>query len=344
GRWFGYRPGYLDLCRIYTTGELVDWFHHITKANEALREEFNAMAAARQTPREYGHRVLSHPELMVTSQVKMRDGENIRVSFAGSISESITFHRSSAKIEANFSVTAELVKRLGGVDAAMESFPRGTPDTTNRLAWDDVPAEHVIAFLGAYQAHESATKAVPARMAEYINKQGRHGELETWMVVLIGGSGDENSQLRQLSSDRLNPVVRAWHQSDSVAYRVRRLVSPADEWLDLNDAEYDEACAKTIEAWTPDGALGGKRKPPTEPGGVLVRRVRSPRKGLLLVYALSPSNGSGVSERHPAEDGAASPPIIALAVSFPGSGTGEQVEYVVNSTYSRQEYGGGDDD
>src|ERR1035438_4448439 len=26
GRWFGYRPGYLDLCRLYTTPELLEWF------------------------------------------------------------------------------------------------------------------------------------------------------------------------------------------------------------------------------------------------------------------------------------------------------------------------------
>ena len=25
GRWFGYRPGYVDLCRLYTTEQLVNW-------------------------------------------------------------------------------------------------------------------------------------------------------------------------------------------------------------------------------------------------------------------------------------------------------------------------------
>ncbi|MBU2741307.1 Z1 domain-containing protein [Acidithiobacillus albertensis] len=39
GRWFGYRPGYIDLCRLYTTGDLVEWFGHIADASEELREE-----------------------------------------------------------------------------------------------------------------------------------------------------------------------------------------------------------------------------------------------------------------------------------------------------------------
>jgi hypothetical protein len=30
GRWFGYRPGYVDLCRLFTSRELNEWFCHIT--------------------------------------------------------------------------------------------------------------------------------------------------------------------------------------------------------------------------------------------------------------------------------------------------------------------------
>src|SRR5262249_20357789 len=43
GRWFGYRPGYLDVCRLYTTQELSEWFGHIADAAEELREEFDLM-------------------------------------------------------------------------------------------------------------------------------------------------------------------------------------------------------------------------------------------------------------------------------------------------------------
>ena len=45
GRWFGYRPGYEDLCRLYTTPALRDAYAEITAANEELRREFEEMAA-----------------------------------------------------------------------------------------------------------------------------------------------------------------------------------------------------------------------------------------------------------------------------------------------------------
>ena len=40
GRWFGFRPGYIDLCRLDTSQELVDWYQFINIASEELRTEF----------------------------------------------------------------------------------------------------------------------------------------------------------------------------------------------------------------------------------------------------------------------------------------------------------------
>jgi hypothetical protein len=54
GRWFGYRPGYVDLCRLFTSRELNEWFCHITLASEELRSEFDYMAdVAGSTPEQY---------------------------------------------------------------------------------------------------------------------------------------------------------------------------------------------------------------------------------------------------------------------------------------------------
>uniref|UniRef100_UPI0040486FA8 Z1 domain-containing protein n=1 Tax=Yoonia sp. TaxID=2212373 RepID=UPI0040486FA8 len=45
GRWFGYRDGYLDVYRLYTSQEMVEWFGHIADAAEELRQEFDNMVA-----------------------------------------------------------------------------------------------------------------------------------------------------------------------------------------------------------------------------------------------------------------------------------------------------------
>ena len=91
GRWFGYRHGYLDVCRLYTTPDLIEWFEHITDASEELREEFDLMVDSGGTPNDYGLKVRSHPLLMVTSRLKMRSAENIYLSFSGTIVETVSF-------------------------------------------------------------------------------------------------------------------------------------------------------------------------------------------------------------------------------------------------------------
>src|SRR4051794_28909362 len=95
GRWFGYRPGYLDVCRLYTTSQLVGWYSRITAASERLYGEFELMAALGKTPRDFGLRVQTHPDgLMVTAANKSRFTKTIKASFSGTISETILYQAS----------------------------------------------------------------------------------------------------------------------------------------------------------------------------------------------------------------------------------------------------------
>lgn len=61
GRWFGYRPGYVDLCRLFTSNELNEWYRHITLASDELREEFRYLAESGGTPENYALKVRTHP-------------------------------------------------------------------------------------------------------------------------------------------------------------------------------------------------------------------------------------------------------------------------------------------
>lgn len=88
GRWFGYRPGYVDLCRLFTSNELNEWYRHITLASDELREEFRYLAESGGTPENYALKVRTHPgQLQITSISKMRHTKNIQVSWAGRLVE-----------------------------------------------------------------------------------------------------------------------------------------------------------------------------------------------------------------------------------------------------------------
>jgi len=89
GRWFGYRPGYLDLCRLYTTTQLRDWYRHIAMVDIELRKEFDYMVEMRRTPVDYGLRVRTHPGgMIVTALNKMSHGTRQKCSWEGVLSRS----------------------------------------------------------------------------------------------------------------------------------------------------------------------------------------------------------------------------------------------------------------
>ncbi|OLQ85285.1 Z1 domain-containing protein, partial [Vibrio panuliri] len=83
GRWFGYRNGYEDLCRIWMPDDAIDWYAFIANAAEELHDELKAMDQAKAAPEDFGLAVRSHPaSLLVTAKNKMGSGLEV-TTFVG---------------------------------------------------------------------------------------------------------------------------------------------------------------------------------------------------------------------------------------------------------------------
>lgn len=61
GRWFGYRPGYLDCCKLFTTADTFEKFDQVTWTIEELEEEFRKLSKDKKKPKDYATKVLTHP-------------------------------------------------------------------------------------------------------------------------------------------------------------------------------------------------------------------------------------------------------------------------------------------
>ncbi|BBR11242.1 hypothetical protein WP3S18E02_29030 [Aeromonas caviae] len=94
GRWFGYRPGYEDLCKVHLSGDSINWYSHIAESTEELVKQVRRMRRRKMTPREFGMYVLAHPDrvLIVTAANKMRAGEEIVINqnLTGKLMETTT--------------------------------------------------------------------------------------------------------------------------------------------------------------------------------------------------------------------------------------------------------------
>lgn len=340
GRWFGYRAGYLDLCRLYTTNELAEWFGHIADAAEELREEFDLMAASGATPREYGLKVQSHPVLMVTSRLKMRSAKNLLLSFSGQLLETVSLYRDPTILARNLEAASRLIAGLGVSDVDPVRVRAGTRQQWKGYIWHDVPSGDVIEFFSSYETHPEAYKVNSVLLAEFIHSLNSVGELTKWTVALIGGGEGQSCCIDDgISVDMLK---RSNNSPYDNRYSIGRLMSPRDETIDLDENEWKAALTATRDAWHSDPArLKDDKEPPDVPNGPSVRKIRGfgadgvsphPEKGLLLLYVLDPQMANA---GFPSD----TPPVVAFGVSFPGSNSGIKVEYKVNNVLWEQEYG-----
>jgi len=317
GRWFGYRPGYLDLCRIFTTSELAECYRHIALAGKELREEFIHMADTGATPEDYGLRVRTHPgNMIVTSVNKMRSGEKMRLSYAGTVSENVVFFRDRDQNEKNIKSTGDFIKELDS--------GRNFTNLEKYYLWSDVPAEDVISYMDSIKTHPHSYKANSSLISKYIRKASASGELTSWTVVLMNsGTGDQinigNYTLKSAIRSRLNT-----EDALSDKYTIRRLISTRDEWLDLDEPVRKDVMAATVEAWK-EGKIKSKDIPDT-PSGRIIRDSRDKSRGLLLIYPLDLR-----------EDNKKLVQTTGFAVSFPYSETAPDIEYIVNKIYWENE-------
>jgi hypothetical protein len=351
GRWFGYRPGYLDLCRLYTSPDLVRWFGHIADASEELREEFDFMAEARLTPEQYGLKVMSHEVLTVTSPLKMRNAQTLSLTYSGTRPQTILFHRNAKMQEANLTAADALVGSLGAPSTQGPRYQRdGEADSwPSARVWMDVDVSKVLTFLGAYATHPNATSAKAPVLAEFISKMAAIGQLKKWSVALLAdgsgvgephvfaGGAEVKSFPMRTPDDPEPPGVK-----DPEKFAIGVLTDPADESIDLGDGAWREALALTRAAWKPDPARG-RVTLPSVPSGRGIREARETlggeaNRGLLLLYPLAPYAGKAKVPEKLIVPGWERP-IMAFAIAFPASESAIRVEYEVNLLYWMQEYG-----
>ena len=334
GRWFGYRPGYIDLCRLYTTGELVEWFEHIGSASEELREEFDFMAASGATPREYGLKVQSHPVLMVTSRLKMRTAKNLALSFSGSLLETVTFHREPDILTRNLDAARRLVARLGSPWSNPKRVHGRESVWQGSHLWEGVHPQHVIDFLDGYRSHPEAHKVNSDLLAEFIRSLVRENELTSWTVALVGGGRGDGADHVLHDGVAARMLKRSAQGRHPDRYSIGRLMSPRDEAIDLDEPAWNAALAEARRAYREDAGRNRRPTQPDVPNGPAIRRIRPNTRGVLFLYLLDPGQAgedSGLDEQ--------GSPVVGFAVSFPRSRSAVRVDYAVNNILWEQEFG-----
>ena len=100
GRWFGYRPGYIDCCKLFTTRNNIDKFDLTTTTIEELEHAFKDMNRLNKTPREFILWVKTNPRVIRVTRTSMtRNTVQKRINYSGGIEQSTKFEINKQRIE-----------------------------------------------------------------------------------------------------------------------------------------------------------------------------------------------------------------------------------------------------
>jgi hypothetical protein len=313
GRWFGFRGGYEDLTRIYTTPELQGWFSDLAFVEHQLRQDIRVYEDHNVTPQELGMRIWQHPAMQVTSRLKRRSANPTVISQSYSLSLEQTFRfplrtpqQLAVQAEANQLAVKALVRKLGKPSAQESKGP----------IWNLVPFQQIIEFLESYRVDTDANSISLPLITAYIAKLVEFGELINWTVAVCGretpdrqlGHADwglSKGLIAQISRSRIG-------ETDSLGV----ITSPGDELLGL--PEQLQLRAKEIVT---ESAQRGERKSINR----AAREVRPATTGLLLLYPISRHSGHdlklGQNRRSlfPVPLPPSARDLVGIAISFPES-------------------------
>lgn len=238
-RWFGYRNGWIDVCRIYTSKKFMNDFITVGKVLERFKLDLAKMFSDNLNPRDVGQRIMYSSNLLPTSRNKMKSVTKLKVSFSNEIQQIISFDRKL--IPQNFDLTIKYINETLGE-------PTYKTDT-GKLVYKNVNVEKVLQYLKAYHECGSYYEYGQINIANWINYIENlvpKGELKSWTVVI--------SSLKGVSSEKQISILEGKHSifkrerilrdvgsaCEMDHYTVKAITDPSDfrEALDKDSEDY----------------------------------------------------------------------------------------------------------
>jgi hypothetical protein len=180
GRWFGYRPGYSDLQRIWMANEkpyeTKYWFRELALVEQEIRDQIEIYASDGLSPMQLGVRIKSLPGMAITARAKNK-GDKVQIGYGKTRQQTILFDSDCSKQAINLGLVSELA----------DEIQKNTGWAINQNGWPvatDVDVSHVEKFISKYKVHENVRTLESSKLLSYIEKLKSEGELLKWNVAL----------------------------------------------------------------------------------------------------------------------------------------------------------------
>jgi hypothetical protein len=315
GRWFGYRPDYEDIVKVWMGERTIEWFAFINKACDELRSEISYMNKLGQTPTDFGLKVLEHPDtLMITAGNKMRTAKPLErwVSLSGKLVE--TPWLTTKTIEYNFKHTTTFLENVV-MNYHEENFlyPR---------LYSGIPSEVISDFISNFASHNGNLVFNAREIGSYI--ENNKDFLKTWYIYIANGTENKETTIAGINIKRAVHKMLINDDCIRIGGNKSRVGSVGAVKIILSKREQEDAYDTYVEECKKAGRYK-EGKNITVPDHIYLRYTKFP---ILIIYLMkcNPNQDDQVAVKLLDDK-----TIVGLSLGFPRtSAKEEKIYYKIN--------------
>lgn len=333
GRWFGYRPHYDHLCKIFMSEESIEWYRYISNATDELRQEIKRYEDTGLTPLDFGLRVRSDlTTLLVTARNKMRSAESreVVVSLSSECIETPEIYSDEEKNRKNEEAVRELCNQLKEMNFKVERF---TSDDSEKLGFKDIPMNVILDFLTHIDVSPKNEQFNVSAIKAFV-KDYNGPELKLWDIGFAVGKAIKPKDLG--NGIKFNYPTRSFSiENDGKILRMtgikRRLGSQADGQFGLTEEQIISVKEKAKE--------NGLKNPSQRAYFSNVKR-----NPLLLIYFIELKTPDGITDPAKLEEfnKYAGKTVVGFGIGIPALSDQETkyARYILNKVAIQQIFEG----
>lgn len=224
GRWFGYRPGYEDLQRIWLANEdpysLGRWFRELAFVEDEIRDQLHVYSREGLTPLEIAVKIRKIPGMAITAAAKQRSAVLAQLSYSESRVQTILFDESEHVQKSNLEALSQFVQAIGE-----ESF------VDNSEGWPvakSVSHTDISSFLSTYTFHGDSRQLQSEPINKYIKNLAAEGELLSWNIAIYSNNRQAAKQVAISPKINVRAATRAPLSSEKSRIDIKTLISVGD--------------------------------------------------------------------------------------------------------------------
>jgi hypothetical protein len=302
GRWFGYRVGYLDCCKLFTVKENIDKFNEASLIMEDLEQKFEQLAKLPdKTPKDFTIWIKNNPDVIKLTRANfLRNLKKMTLDFGSRIQQSSQFSLDKQRIIESCNSFKELAESLSW-----------DPNSKPGFVIHETDQEGLKKFLDFAEMESNAMLNLNTiGLRGYLEECKKKGKLTKWIVAVKDAVHGEGKQLDKevlgLNQSIKQTVRRGPSEGsgsadfllDQNVFKVKnaQIISASDFSIALNREEKKQAVAEfrlnrekellQTEEFRNDPTGAKKKAASTMVPDFQFRKYMDESTGILMIYPL----------------------------------------------------------